>query len=93
MEKTIIVKNVIGTNFSCQDAILLRGELTSNSLENDVVLDFSGIKSVPTTFFYNLFSELLYINSRKYLLEHVKVKNLSNIEDYNKVIRGTTLVS
>lgn len=90
MEKVINVKKTIGDNFSCQDALLLKRELMDN-LKGNVVLDFAGVNYVPTTFFYNLFSDLLYINERKDLLTHVTVKNLSNIEDYNKVVYGTTL--
>lgn len=89
MEKIINIKSRIGNKFECQDAILLKSELLAN-LSDNIILDFSGIDYVPTTFFYNLFSELLYINERKDILNHIKVKNLSNVDDYNKVVYGTT---
>lgn len=89
MEKKIIIKNLIGNKFQCQDAILVKSEVLAN-LSNNVILDFSGIEYVPTTFFYNLFSELLYINDRKDIINHIKVENLPNIDDYNKVVYGTT---
>lgn len=92
MEKVINVKNIIGTNFSCQDAVLLKKDILDGR-NDDITLDFSGLGKVPTTFFYNLFSELLYINNRKYISDHIKVKNLANINDYYRVINGTTIAS
>lgn len=92
MEKVINVKSIIGTKFSCQDAVLLKEDVLNNK-SDDIILDFSGLGEVPTTFFYNLFSELLYINNRKYISDHIKVKNLANINDYYRVINGTTIAS
>ncbi|PJI09427.1 MULTISPECIES: STAS-like domain-containing protein [Clostridium] len=92
MEKVINVKSIIGTNFSCQDAVLLKKDILDGRNDN-ITLDFSGLGNVPTTFFYNLFSELLYINNRKYISDHIKVKNLANINDYYRVINGTTIAS
>ncbi|MCR3761549.1 STAS-like domain-containing protein [Clostridium felsineum] len=92
MEKTINVKNMLGDKFSCQDAVVLRYHILKNKGE-DVTLDFAGLGNVPTTFFYNLFSELLYSNDRNYISDHIKVKNLANMNDYNRVIKGTTVSS
>ena len=87
MEHIINVKDIIGTNFTCQDAILLKSQIKSN-LTKTVILDFNGINTVPTTFFYTLLSDAIYENGREYLFDHLKVKNLSNSNDYNMVVLG-----
>jgi hypothetical protein len=91
MEKVINVKNVIGENFTCADAILLKSNFKTSGNET-IVLDFSGVSDVPTTFFYNLFSDMLYTQNRSKSFENIKVKNLVTIDNYNRVINGTTLV-
>lgn len=89
MINTIKVKEIIGLNFKCQDAVILRKYIKDN-INDKTILDFDGIDhDVPTTFFYTLFSELLYEKDRTYLMEHIEVKNLSNYEDYKRVILGT----
>lgn len=89
MSTTVKVEKIIGSNFKCQDAVLLRKYIKDN-LSDTIILDFEGINhDVPTTFFYTLLSELLYEKDRKYLLAHIKVKNLSNPDDYRRVILGT----
>lgn len=90
MEKVINVKNVIGENFSCADAVLLKGTF-KNATNETIVLDFDGIADVPTTFFYNLFSDMLYTQNRRKSFENIKVKNLVAIDNYNRVINGTAL--
>ncbi|AAK80628.1 hypothetical protein BJV85_001208 [Clostridium acetobutylicum] len=92
MEKVINVKSMLGDKFSCQDAVVLKYHILK-SKGDDITLDFSGLGDVPTTFFYNLFSELLYSNNRNYILDHIKVKNLANMKDYNRVVKGTTVSS
>lgn len=90
MEKVINVKQVIGSNFTCEDAILLKKDVLNNGVTT--ILDFDGIADVPTTFFYNLFSELLYTSDRNKSFQHIKVRNLLNIENYNKVVQGTAVM-
>lgn len=90
MEKVLNVKNIIGGQFTCEDAILLKSNFPDNG--DTVVLDFEGINEVPTTFFYNLFSDLLYTTDRNESFQHIKVKNLSDIYNYNKVVHGTAIM-
>lgn len=91
MEKVINVKQVIGANFKCEDAILLKKDVLNNG-DVTTILDFDGIADVPTTFFYNLFSELLYTSDRNKSFQNIKVKNLLNTENYNKVVQGTAVM-
>jgi hypothetical protein len=90
MEKVINVKNIIGENFTCADAILLKSNFKVVEHET-VILDFTGIDDVPTTFFYNLFSDILYTQNRDKSFENIKVRNLVAMDNYNRVITGTTL--
>lgn len=90
MEKVLNVKNIIGGQFTCEDAILLKSKISNN--DDTIVLDFAGIDEVPTTFFYNLFSDLLYTEDRNKSFQHIKVKNLSDIYNYNKVVQGTAIM-
>lgn len=90
MEKVLNVKNIIGGQFTCEDAILLKSNLSNN--DDTIVLDFAGIDEVPTTFFYNLFSDLLYTKDRNASFKNIKVKNLSDIYNYNKVVQGTAIM-
>lgn len=92
MEKVLNVKNIIGGQFTCEDAILLKSNLTNDNDTDTVVLDFAGINEVPTTFFYNLFSDLLYTADRDKSFQRIKVKNLSDIYNYNKVVQGTAIM-
>jgi hypothetical protein len=92
MEKVINVKNIIGENFTCADAILLKGNFKALGDET-IVLDFNGINDVPTTFFYSLFSDILYTQNRKKSFENIKIKNLVEMDNYNRVMNGTTLCS
>ncbi|SHI87236.1 protein of unknown function [Clostridium amylolyticum] len=88
----IKVKDFLGKEFAVEDAILLRGYIYDNIGEK-IVLDFSDIEKVPSTFFYCLFSELMSNQGRDYVFSHVNVKNLSNSNDYNRVVLGTTFVN
>ncbi|MDP4144578.1 MAG: STAS-like domain-containing protein [Bacillota bacterium] len=88
MNYVIRIREVLGENLICEDALIIKRDLM-NHLNDSVVLDFTGTKDVPTTFFYTLFSDLLYSDNRSYIFNNVKVKNLSNLNDYNKVVTGT----
>lgn len=87
MDHIVNVKDIIGVDFTCTDAILLKGSIKSK-LNDTVILDFNGLNKVPTTFFYNLLSDVIYENGRQYIFDHVKVKNLTNHSDYNMVLLG-----
>ncbi|WP_010239690.1 STAS-like domain-containing protein [Clostridium arbusti] len=90
MEKVLNVKDIIGGQFTCEDAILLKSNFSNDN--DTITLDFTGIDEVPTTFFYNLFSDLLYTTDREKSFQHIKVKNLSDISNYNKVVQGTAIM-
>ena len=87
MDHIVNVKDIIGVDFTCTDAILLKENIKSN-LKDTVVLDFHGLNKVPTTFFYTLLSDIIYDKGRSYIFEHVKVKNLTNHDDFNMVLLG-----
>ena len=86
---TLNVLDIIGENFTCQDAILLKGSIKSN-LNDLIILDFEGISAVPTTFFYTLLSDVIYDRGREYIFNHLQVKNLSNSDDYKMVVLGAS---
>ena len=54
----IKVRDLLGDNYSIEDAILLR-EIIRNNLDQGVILDFDGYDRVPSTFLINLFSDLI----------------------------------
>lgn len=92
MERVINVKNIIGENFTCCDAVLLKNAFKSAG-NNTVIFDFKDIHDVPTTFFYNLFSDVLYNKNRNNSFENIRVRNLSSIENFNRVVKGTTFLA
>lgn len=88
----IVVKEFLGENFNVEDAILLREEIRRND-DEEVILNFEGIKNVPATFFNCLFGDILYGTARKEIFKHINVKNLSNVKDYSRVVLGTAFVN
>lgn len=88
MSMNIKVKDLLGDNYSIEDAILLR-EIVKNNLDQEVILDFAGYDRIPSTFLTNLFSELIYVFGRDYIFKQTVVKNLSNYRDYSRVVLGT----
>ncbi|WP_040214270.1 STAS-like domain-containing protein [Clostridium polynesiense] len=86
------VKDFLGESFAVEDAILLRGFILDN-IGQDIQLDFSDIDKVPTTFLCCLFSELINTQGRDYIFRHINVKNLSNINNYNRVVLGTSFTN
>ena len=89
--EAIKVTDIIGSNLENEDAILLRGCI-EGSLGSEIVLDFAGIFRVPTTFLCCLLTDLINKNGRDYIASHVRVKNLTNITDYNRVLLGTAFL-
>lgn len=87
----IIVSNFLGTKLNNEDAIILRGIIDKNLNEN-IELNFEGIEKVSTTFLTCLFNDLIYRNGRECIIDKVNVKNLSNTNDYSRVVRGTTFI-
>lgn len=89
MGKSIKVREFLGDNYSCEDAIVLKESL-KNSMEDGVVLDFEGYDRVSSTFLTCLFTDLIEKSGREYISTHIDVKNLSNYSDYSRVVLGTT---
>ena len=88
----IKVKDFLGEKFNVEDAILLREEIKRNAKEY-VTLNFQGLGEVPATFFNCLFGDILYGSARKEIFKHINVKNLSNKNDYSRVVLGTAFVN
>ncbi|WP_055071849.1 STAS-like domain-containing protein [Clostridium massiliamazoniense] len=85
----IKVKDFLGDNFNVEDAIVLRDFITKH-LEENVELDFEGLSRVSTTFLTCLFNDLINKVGRDTVITKIGVKNLSNINDYSRVVKGTT---
>ena len=88
MGMNIKVKDFLGNNYSCEDAILLRENIKKN-LNSGVILDFDGYDRVPSTFLTCLFTDLKEKLGREYIYQQINVKNISNFSDYSRVVLGT----
>jgi len=84
----IRIKEFLGENYSIEDAILLR-EIVKNNLDIGVTLDFCGLERIPSTFLICLFNDLINKFGRHYISKQIYVKNLSNNNDYSRVVLGT----
>lgn len=84
----IKIKDFLEENYSIEDAILLR-EIIKNNLDLGVILDFEGFERIPSTFLICLFSDLINKFGRGYIFKQIDVKNLSNYNDYSRVVLGT----
>ena len=83
----INVKKILGNALNIEDAIVLRRYLEENQ---NVELDFEGIDRVPSTFLNWLFADMINKEGRDIVANKVEVKNLSNYNDYSRVVLGTT---
>lgn len=88
--KTIKVREIIGQSVEPEDAIVLRDFLNQNLQSDKVVLDFEGIDNVKCTFIMTMLTDLINKKGRHYIEEHLSVKNLSNADDFIRVLYGTT---
>lgn len=88
----INVREFLGENFAVEDAIILREQI-KNNLNDKVVLDFEGLDKIPSTFLTCLFSELINENGREAIFNAVNVKNLTNYNDFSRVVMGTTFLN
>ncbi|MGG7079145.1 STAS-like domain-containing protein [Clostridium sardiniense] len=88
----INVREFLGENFAVEDAIVLREQIKEN-LNDEVVLDFEGLDRIPSTFLTCLFSELINQNGREAIFNAVNVKNLTNYNDFSRVVMGTTFLN
>lgn len=89
MSINIVVKDILGENYTCEDAILIK-ELIDKNLSNRLVVDFAGYNRISSTFLTSLFSDLINKYGRDYIFKQIDVKNLSNYTDYSRVVLGTT---
>lgn len=85
----INVREILGNAINIEDAIILRDYLQENENLN-VELDFDGIDRIPTTFLNCLFTDMINKEGRDAIISRIKVKNLSNYNDYSRVVKGTT---
>ena len=83
----INVKKILGNALNIEDAIVLRRYLEGNQ---NVELDFEGIDRVPSTCLNCLFADMINKEGRDIVANKVEVKNLSNYNDYSRVVLGTT---
>ncbi|MFU0824155.1 STAS-like domain-containing protein [Clostridium sp.] len=88
--KEIIVRDILGTNFTQEDIIVLK-QMMNSYIDDDIVLDFQNVEEVPCTFFATLLVNLFFRKGREYVLSHLKVKNLTNTEAFNRVAYGTSV--
>lgn len=88
----INVREFLGENFAVEDAIVLREQIKEN-LNDEVVLDFEGLDRIPSTFLTCLFSELINQNGREAIFNAINVKNLTNYNDFSRVVMGTTFLN
>ncbi|MDP4091599.1 MAG: STAS-like domain-containing protein [Bacillota bacterium] len=89
--EAIRVTDIIGTNFGLEDAILLR-DYVEKDLDDELILDFTGIYRIPTTFLCCMLTDLINKNGRDYVASHIHIRNLSNIADYRRVLLGTAFM-
>lgn len=87
--KEIIVKEIIGANVNPEDAIILR-DILDDHLESCVVMDFKDVRQISGAFFATLLTELICIKGRSYISQRLKVKNLTNSKEFNRVLLGTS---
>jgi len=88
--REVKVRELIGTELKNEDAIILKGIISKN-LKDKIVLDFEDTKTIPTTFFASLLTDLISTKSREYVASNILVKNLSNESDFRKVLLGTSM--
>lgn len=88
----INVREFLGENFAVEDAIVLREQIKEN-LNDEVILDFEGLDRIPSTFLTCLFSELINQNGREAIFNAINVKNLTNYNDFSRVVMGTTFLN
>ncbi|MCY6371350.1 STAS-like domain-containing protein [Clostridium ganghwense] len=87
--KEIMVKEILGAKIKPEDAIILR-ELVSRELDENVILDFSDMQNVSCSFLANLLTEMMYKKGRSHVIDHLKVKNLTNKKDFSRILMGTS---
>lgn len=85
----IKVRDFLGDTVAVEDAIVLR-DYMNQYINEPITLDFEGYDKIPTTFLNCLFSDLINGAGRDYIINNINVKNISNYNDYSRVVMGTT---
>lgn len=88
----INVREYLGDKINIEDAIVLRDIIKSN-LNNGVTLDFTGLENIPSTFLNVLLSDLILESGRDAIFNRIDVKNLSNSNNYLRVVMGTAFMN
>ena len=82
------IKNITGGNTSQEEATLLK-QIIYENIEEYIELDFLDMDKIPSTFFFTLFSDLIYNKGRNFIIDRIKIVNLKNPDAYNRMINGT----
>ncbi|MGL5414572.1 MAG: STAS-like domain-containing protein [Clostridium sp.] len=85
------VRELLGEKIGIEDAIFLRETIKSS--DEQVVLDFEGFGRIPSTFLTSLFNDLINEQGRDAVYNNITVKNLTNNNDYSRVVMGTTFLN
>lgn len=88
----INVKEYLGDQINAEDAIVLR-ETIKGYVNEGITLDFAGLGDVSSTFLNCLFGDLINESGRNTIFSKVDVKNLTNYNDYSRVVLGTAFAS
>ena len=88
--KKIIIKKEFSKILTIEDAIIMKNILLKNiQLFDKIILDFSNTKICPN-FFSSLLTELMMKENRMNLYNKLIFINVSNLNDLNRVYKGTS---
>jgi hypothetical protein len=90
--KEIIVKQITGEEVVATDAIIVKGIIKEVLISKDenIQIDFQGVKGVDSSFMSSVFTDLIYQYGRRYLIDKINVINLQNYDSYGRVVYGTS---
>lgn len=88
----INVKEIVGEQINIEDAIVLRDTIRKY-IKEGITLDFAGLENIPSTFLTCLFADLINEAGRETIFNNINVKNLTNYNDYSRVVMGTAFIS
>lgn len=86
--KEIKIRDYTGVDVRAEDALLLK-KIVRENLSQDVTLDFEGVKSIPSNFYTNLLVDIMDTENRSFVVDHLKVKNLTDEKNFKRVLYGT----
>lgn len=88
----INVKEMLGDTINIEDAIVVR-DAVKDHISEGVTLDFTGIENIPSTFLTCLFGDLINKAGRDAIFNSISVKNLTNYNNYSRVVMGTAFMN